>query len=439
MFKQIFWKILLIFWAALIVIASVSSWITREIITSELGLDEKFLQDKKNASEAIQIFETKGENALSKWTSKINEESGLRIFIITPSGQPATNHRLPSPIKKFLSKRYHLPPWAEPTQIITNQGKYLYFSIGPSFPPPPRHRQDILWWTRVIIGLSILLIVSIFFSKHLVNPLKELTDTSQKLAKGNLDQRVDHKIEHRLDEIGILAREFNHMAEKIQQNHENLQQLFHGISHELKTPLARQRIAIELIAKKGADPSLLEKMNRQTKLLDNLIDELITITRLQETTIKIPADTININELIQEVIDDNLLEADLKQIKISTKNTDTKTTRGDKKLLYRSFDNIIRNAIKYSPKKTAISILCHKEGKYCNIQIIDQGIGVPDSSLDKLVEPFYRVDSARARSTGGHGLGLAIANSIIQAHQGILRFANTPQGGLKATIKLPIT
>ncbi|MCX4026996.1 HAMP domain-containing protein [Endozoicomonas sp. SM1973] len=439
MFKQIFWKVLLVFWAALIIIAVLSSWITREIVESELGLHEKYIQDKKNSAEAVTVFEAHGRKALANWVKQLNEETGLRAFLITPSGTSATTTPLPRSIKRFLHKRYYLPPWAEPTEVSTKQGDYLYFSLGPSFPPPPKHRQDILWWSRAITSLFVLFIVSIFFSKHLVNPLKELTNISQSLAKGDLAKRVNPKIEHRLDEIGILAREFNHMAEKIQQNHDNLQQLFHSISHELKTPLARQRVAIELIAKKGAEPRLLEKMNRQIKLLDSLIDELITITKLQEPTVELLKEEIKLPAIIQEVIEDNTLEADLKSIKLNLANDINNSTKGDRRLLYRSIDNIVRNAIKYSPENTTVCISCNEKDNYYNINIIDQGPGVPDMTLSKLVDPFYRVDSARARNTGGHGLGLAIANSIIQAHQGELQFQNITNGGLKASIKLPLT
>ncbi|WP_163830766.1 sensor histidine kinase [Spartinivicinus ruber] len=438
MFRQIFWKILLVFWAALIVIAILSSWITREIVESELGLHEKFVQDQKNSTEAVAIYETKGKKALAGWVQSLNEETGLRAFLITPTGTSATTTPLPRSIKRFLQKRYYLPPWAEPTTVTTEQGEYLYFSLGPSFPPPPKHRHDILWWSRAITSLFVLFIVSIFFSKHLANPLKELTIISQSLAKGDFAKRVNPKIEYRLDEIGILAREFNHMAEKIQQNHDNLQRLFHGISHELKTPLARQRVAIELIAKKGAEPTLLEKMNRQIILLDSLIDELITITKLQEPTVEISKKELQIAVIIQEVIEDNTLEADLKQIKINITDNTTHKVKGDTKLIYRAIDNIVRNAIKYSPENTTITIDCFEKANSYHVDIIDQGSGVPEDTLNKLVEPFYRVDSARARNTGGHGLGLAIANSIIQAHHGELHFDNIPVGGLKASIKFSL-
>jgi len=218
----------------------------------------------------------------------------------------------------------------------------------------------------------------------------------------------------------------------------NQKQLLRDISHEIRTPLTRQKIAIELAKADTDDNSLLEKIEQQNTKLDELIDNLLTFSRLSDGSKTAQLETIGSTPLIQSICEAAELEAHDKNIQIDQALLVTDCFQGNLILATRAIDNILGNALKYSPEHSTISITSHIENEHLIIQIKDQGPGIKKEHFSNIFEPFYRIDEARNSGTGGYGLGLAIVDQIMKQHQGQVILENNLPQGLAVSLYFPI-
>lgn len=259
------------------------------------------------------------------------------------------------------------------------------------------------------------------------------------IAGGDNSLRVPANIAGRRDEVGQLATAFNTMTEQLCQLLDRQQQLLRDISHDLRTPLARQRVAIELASEGSVDEDLLASILRQNERLEAMTSQILTLYRVAEQGREIDRDPVRpfllVDHVLRDVADyaehrgvDCKLVADLQSKSVSV--------LGDASLLQRCIDNIVQNALDHTPPGHGIHVTLKVESEQLALTIEDEGPGVSAESLPHLFEPFYRGD--KARGSGGWGLGLAIARDIVQAHSGNIRAENSEQRGLRVTILLPL-
>jgi two-component system sensor histidine kinase CpxA len=219
--------------------------------------------------------------------------------------------------------------------------------------------------------------------------------------------------------------------------------LLKDISHELRSPLARLTVALELARQRtGPDgQGILDRISLESSRMNELIGSLTKIARLESGAgmRKVP---VQLEEVLEEIARDAAFEAQARSCQVQAEVLDELPVLGDPALLHSAIENVVRNATRYTPDGTTVNIHAEKAEKWglaeAVIRVSDCGPGVPQDALEKIFQPFYRIDDARVRATGGVGLGLAITDQAIRLHGGSVKASNLPEGGLLVEIRLPL-
>jgi two-component system sensor histidine kinase CpxA len=228
------------------------------------------------------------------------------------------------------------------------------------------------------------------------------------------------------------------MADQLRANRSAITQLLRDISHELRSPLARMRVALGLARQPPADISRqLDRLEREIERLDSLISQVLKLARLHGTDAPFVRETFELDEVIEEVVRDANFEGAVKNCRVRLEGTAKAALNGNRELLRSAIENVLRNAVRYSPNDANVDVSVARSDSGVLILIRDRGPGVPDSELERIFEPFYRVAESRDRDTGGEGIGLAITAQVMKAHGGWARATNTPGGGFEVRLNLP--
>ncbi len=299
------------------------------------------------------------------------------------------------------------------------------------------------FWTHIGLALIASALASALIAWYVASPLARIRTSTRRFAEGDLDARVGRLRLGRSTEMNALATEFDRMAERIKALIENNRRLVRDVSHELRSPLARLRVALEL-AREQKEPALgqsLDRIELESDRLEGMLSQTIELSRL-ETRPELHPETIRIDELVEGVIENADYEGTPLGRKIVLRGRAAVSAQGSRAALDSAIENIVRNAIAYTSGDEPIEISVeHDPGRphTACIRIRDHGPGVASADLERIFEPFYRTDSARARSSGGTGLGLAIARRAIANMGGQIEARNADAGGLEVIIRLPIT
>ncbi len=453
-----------VFWLTIIVSTGANITITMQISNIEHKADKIRSQIENLANDAVSIYETSGEKALTKWYKRIYKRYEIRAILISQNKE-----RLGRSVRKSHDEHDDLDDFFEDNDkhrsekiinfrrpminprvsVISSSGQHYVFKVLPS---PYIHKKlgspSEYRWLRFLVTLIIISIASFWLSRHVVKPVVILKSASQKMASGQLSTRVSQSIGRRKDELGELGNSFDNMAEQLERTITGQKQLLRDISHEIRTPLTRQRIAIDLIREQlGEDDAftkeLLEKIESQNNKLNELIENLLTLNRLGEEAKNVTIEPVNLFELLKALVEDAELEANTKDIDLQLRCSETTSIHGNSVLLGRAFENVVGNALKYSPINAAITIEVvmdedsSQQTSGFTIKISDQGLGLSDDEIKKAFTPFYRADNSRTQNTGGYGLGLAIVKRVVDLHKGEITLHTPDEGGLCVTIWLP--
>jgi two-component system sensor histidine kinase CpxA len=240
----------------------------------------------------------------------------------------------------------------------------------------------------------------------------------------------------RRDELGQLARTFDRMADRITTLLDAERRLLLDISHELRSPLARLGVAVEL-ARSGAPlETALNRIQKESDRLNSLVGQLLQVTRVEGDRSLLNRQPVRLDELACQLAGDAAIEAAAHRSSVVCRRPDAVTVEGDPELLRRAIENVIRNAIRYAPEETPVEVSVEKHDGAAILTVRDQGPGVPASSLPRLFDAFYRVNDDRGRATGGVGLGLSIARRAVELHNGTIEARNA-NPGLEVKIVLP--
>ncbi len=303
--------------------------------------------------------------------------------------------------------------------------------------PPALFWGSTLGYWRLAGLLVTAVLLCYLLAAYLTSPIRKLREATQKLADGDLKTRVAQRVGRRADELSDLARDFDEMAERIESLITSQQRLNSDISHELRSPLARLNVALE-IAKQKSGPEtapLLNRIETESHRLNEMISRLLILAKLESGSDVIEPVRIDLAELVRDVAEDADFEAQAKGRSVKVLSDDPCTVMGSENLLRSAVENVLRNAVRYTAEGTAVDVSLVRQNGYSILQISDHGGGVPEDELANLFRPFYRVGEARERKTGGMGLGLAIAERAIKAHKGTIAARNTGDG-LLVEIKL---
>ncbi|STX28778.1 sensor histidine kinase CpxA [Legionella beliardensis] len=450
--RSLYWKIFLSFWLATILIIITTAWVTSEIAQkSSLPAHEKVFMDSY-ANAAVATFESGQHAALKKWLAQTGESKKMNLYLLSSTSEIIGNSPPPLEIKRVAADlvKEELDDGVlkfgnllVSHEILSTSGKaYRLAAVSEK----PLSHFFIIPWAGLTIRLTIAIFISglicYLLSVYLTQPLRSLGMAAKSIAKGKLNTRVGHFKGHYRDEIAELSSDFDRMAEQLETLINSKERLLQDISHELRSPLARLQIAIELGRKKAKPLADVEfcRMEVECLRLNNLIGEILQFARLDRSAEVLNKTEVNILNLVKRIIDDANFEYSDEQNKVQLVASENYQLLVDERLIHRAVENIVRNALRYSPanEKVTISLSTNPEKTTLYIDIEDRGPGVPEEQLKTIFNPFYRVDTSREKKTGGYGLGLSIAEKAITLHHGQVTANNREAGGLRVTIALPL-
>jgi two-component system sensor histidine kinase CpxA len=449
-FRSLYLKIFLWFWVAMIVInvaffAAVA--LTRPTPTRRSWRD--LAQTGPNAQKAAEVFEQSGSQALSAALQATEKTSGVSAGLFDESGRELSGRNIhagaPELVARAVESRDLEFNFAGPGTLIARpvvSAKGQRYTYVAHIPRPP---FQSLWQTQAIRLLIILVIGGIFcygMARYLTGPFLKLRTTTNQLAEGDLSARVTSDIAKRRDEVGQLGRDFNVMAERLESMVKAQQRLLGDISHELRSPLARLGVALGLARQRSGPEAngALDRIERESENLNEMISQLLTLTRLESGTDGRRRSEVDLAALVREVSDDADFEARSLNRSVQVVTTDKCSINGVEDLLRSAVENVVRNAVRFTPEGTAVEVALRKQNgagdNFAVISVRDRGRGVPAESIEKIFRPFYRTEDARDRqSGGGTGLGLAITERAVRMHGGTIHAANAPEGGLSVEMR----
>jgi signal transduction histidine kinase len=361
---------------------------------------------------------------------RLAERVPVEIYIRGPGinwasdGQPIDLRRL-QPHRKFFRRGIHYTLGeldGREYLVSRDRGYAIAFSV--------RHIREEARWRGIIgIGVLLLLLVALYYAtRQLISPIGIIRNGVNRFGSGDLTHRIEID---RKDELGDLATSINAMADDIQQMLDAKRQLLLAISHELRSPLTRAKVSIDLLE----DADIRQEINRDLDEMEKLIEELLETERLSSRHHALHREALSLRDLVRDLIATRFAE---EQVQLQLPE-DPCTAPVDASRLRLMLKNLLRNALQHTPKDAQPPKLSlHPEEGRIGIQIQDFGIGVEQRHLPHLTEPFYRVDPARQRETGGYGLGLYLCRMIAEAHGGTLTIDSTPGEGTLVKVDIPL-
>ena len=309
-----------------------------------------------------------------------------------------------------------------------NPSLYLVKAVAPG------HMQGLSMISMLTIAAVIIGLVSYLLARLLTRPIRQLRQAVQVIAAGDLSARAN--ISGR-DEVAALAADFNLMAQRVSEMLASQRQLVSDVSHELRSPLARLRIALEL-AERAKDPATaLARVEKEADELEQLVTDLLSLARIESGQSLLEKQEVSLCPLLRKIVSDANFEGEAGRRQVILDHCDDVRVEGDPVLLDAAIENVVRNALRFTPQDSQVVIALRQQPHTIVITVDDQGDGVPEAALKLLFEPFARVAEARDRHSGGFGLGLAITGRTLLAHGGDARAENRPDGGLRVTLTLP--
>lgn len=286
-------------------------------------------------------------------------------------------------------------------------------------------------WELLIIWSVILIIVfglTHLYIRHLLKPLRILHNGVRQLSDGDFDIELPKKSS---DELGQLIQSFNNMARHIRNDMKARDQLLRDISHELRSPLARMLVALEFIPEGNIRQTIKNNISALEKMTSVILEE----ARLDSPFGKVKLEKVDLGSLLSEILESRKQSAP----SVLICSTTVIEIEVDKERMKMALSNVIDNAIKYSkPESEPVKIGYASDGKWVEIVVSDNGIGISEKELPFLFEPFYRVDKARRYDSGGYGLGMSLTKKIVEAHSGKISIESSLDIGTTVTITLPL-
>jgi two-component system sensor histidine kinase CpxA len=451
---SLFVKIFAWFWLAMILVGAASTLVAlthvqrREDRRTERSGDQPFPDQR-----AVEIWETEGPDAVEDFLKGEKGPKGGRAFVFRGPLEWVSPWEPSQQVRDMAGRVLEK---GERIRRVEGRRKYFAFpvlgSTGEQYvfvaevPPRSPFRRFFRLETlghRLAVMFLVASLVCYGLARYVTAPVKKLRRATQQLSEGDLSARVGPLLGRRRDEITDLGRDFDRMAERIEGVMGAQKRLLRDISHELRSPLARLNVALELVRQQvGSGPGpALDRIEREAERLNELIGQLLTLTVLESGAEKTERVPVDLAALVGEIATDAEFEARNRSVSVRITESEEVTAQGAPELLRRAVENVVRNGVRFTAEgsEVEIGLTCRtdEDGAWACIRVRDHGPGVPESALADLFRPFYRVAEARDRRSGGTGIGLAITERAVRLHGGTVRAANVPGGGLEVAIELP--
>ncbi|OHW62525.1 alkaline phosphatase synthesis sensor protein PhoR [Andreesenia angusta] len=290
-----------------------------------------------------------------------------------------------------------------------------------------------------LVGIAIMAIVKFGFTGYVLRPLDSFSEAILRISEGDLDYKIEINTN---DEFNDLAETFNSMTHKLKEADSHRKDFIAYVSHELKTPLSTIKLLSETMVhdeNMNIDicKEFMEDISSESDRLTNIVNDLLTLMELEITEMKIDFEMANLKAIAEKVHSNMTHLAAEKDIDFRLSVAEELEFKFDPDRIKQTLINIISNAIKYTDRGGTVELKLYSEYDSVVVEISDNGIGIPEESLPHIFDRFYRVDKARARATGGSGLGLSIANQIVSLHGGKIEVESKLGEGTTIKIRLP--
>jgi two-component system sensor histidine kinase CpxA len=323
------------------------------------------------------------------------------------------------------------PPRSGDNIVVVEPSADGRYRLIISAPPPLDAWSFVPYFLVILAAIGLLCWL---LARTIVTPIRALAGAVDRFGRGELATRVTTT---RLDEIGQLTHAFNEMADRIETLLTAERRLLQDISHELRSPLARLNIAIELARTAPDRDAAAARLQKEVDRLTELVGSLLQVTRAEGDPSLRRSEVVHVADVLRDVAQACQMEADARGCRLVVHDAVTRTLSGDPELLRRAVENVVRNAIRYAPPHTDVELRADDGTDALSISVRDAGTGVPDDLLPRLAQPFFRVENARDYAPdGGVGLGLSIAQRAVQLHHGRL-VAENAHPGLRVTLTFP--
>ncbi|TLS73579.1 HAMP domain-containing protein [Mariprofundus erugo] len=454
---RLFTKVFLLLLCTLLVTAALSQWLGEKWRTENKLIEARLAQMSDLAETAVRLYEDMGAR---HYQQSIHQElRQLHAFGMLTDREGRPVHRIgrpgepPRPVPEFMhplieQARHQQQPvtMIEPPrlsiaiQIQGDRGEYIWAATTLLSPEEMRQTGSSMRLLQLFTALLTIAAVSALLTRMLTRPIRSLQATSERLGHGELSARVEAAVSERNDELGDLAQTIDQMADRLDQLINSHKQLLRDISHELRSPLARLQVALELARNTAGEQAEteLDRIGLEADRLNDLIGEVLTLARFDQGGVHAALARIDLAQMIRDISCDATFEAEATGRRIETGELPECHFMADRIWLKRALENVIRNAIRHTPVDSSVEISLNVESAVASIHIRDHGHGVEEEKLAHLFEPFFRASAAREHDNSGYGLGLAIARRAIELHAGTITAGNHADGGLQVDITLPL-
>ncbi len=399
--------------------------------------------------EASEALRDEGHEGLTDWLESLPDVTATVVYILDDQGTDLLERRIPLPIQMAMRRFGGQRPDGPPARGNLRPARPFTQLIGPDdrvytvFVLPPQNAVG-RWlaergrMTLAILALIVSASVSYLLARAISRPVRRLRESAVAIADGNLDTRVADRIRRR-DEIGLLAEDFDRMAAELERAWQRQTELSRNVSHELRSPLARLRVALELARRKAGELDEFAKIDRETERLDELIGQILEYSRLDAGPHEERVD-VDLDELVRSIAEDVRYEysRDGDEAAVEIRSDVPASVSAYPGALRSAVENILRNAMHHGGPDGSVKAELRREEDVAVLTVNDQGGGVADDELDSIFEPFYRASAGRSETSSGTGLGLAIAARAVAMHGGSVS-ARSAADGLSVEVRLPIS
>jgi two-component system sensor histidine kinase CpxA len=450
--RHLFLKIFLWFWATVILtgISLVLAWVFQPASVPSrwhAGFEDTA---RYFGTAAVGAFEQGGPSAASDYIHRLSEDAHIHGCLFDEAGHPLAGEFCP----EFEAMAAHVargePPGSDmqhglariADRIRRPDGRaYIFASELLAGPRALVGEHPSTVPLRIVVALLVSGAICYFLTLYLTTPILRLRSVAQQIAAGKLSVRAEPRMELRQDELGDLVRDFNRMADKTEHLISSQRQLLYDVSHELRSPLARMNVALDLLRGRVHGDPALDRIEIDLQRLNEMIGRLLTVAKLEATsTLQTPIQ-VDLFELVSSVVSDADFEAQERGSRVDIVQAANVAVQGDPNLLRSAIENVLRNAVRFTRTGTAVEVALRTNrvtsADEAIISIRDYGPGVPEQELANIFRPFYRMTDARSRDSGGVGLGLAITERVVRLHGGRIQAINEPSGGLRVEMTFP--
>ena len=438
--RSLFWRILASFWLAIALVAGLSI-LLGHMLNQDAWILSRHPGISNLAQQWTERYETQGADAAQDFLERRKRRYHIDVQVLNESGDPVVRGTFPRRAAAWEARQHpgqDTLPWRRLTVEYTSPKTADTYLLIYRIPHPELdawHRQSLIWPLSALgIALVVLTLFSLLVTLSITRPLSRLRVAVHDLGQTTYQQNSLARLASRRDEFGVLATDFNRMGARLQSLISSQRQLLRDVSHELRSPLARLRIALALAERASPEEreKLWPRLTRECDRLESLISEILTLARVDAD--QASAEHVELNTLLNNLQKDASLSAPEQPVQLNAEPG--LALSGWPTMIERAVDNLLRNAQRFNPPGQPIELTAQREGEHITLSVRDHGPGVAEEHLAQLGEPFFR---APGQTAAGHGLGLAIARRAAERHGGRLTLANHPDGGFIAALELPLT